>query len=194
MIDWGRTLLSQYYTSPTLTQLIANFNTNIDPTANLQSMFDLIWNVLDLSVPVTSYTYGLDVWERIVGVGRVLNVATGVFFGFAEPGDITEAPFNQAPFYSGQPATGNFALSNEAYRQLIIAKAAANICDGSIQAINFILMRLFSGRGNCYVRDNGNMSMTYVFEFVLQPFEVSIVSNSGVLPKPAGVFTNMTSL
>ena len=33
----------------------------------------------------------------------------------------------------------------------------------------------------------GNMMMVYVFEFVLQPFEIAIVTQSGVLPKPTGV-------
>lgn len=57
------------------------------------------------------------------------------------------------PFFTGQSLTDNFRLSDQAYRLLIYAKAAANITDGSIPAINRILISLFPGRGNCYVTE-----------------------------------------
>ena len=177
-----QTIISQYANSPTLVQLIQNFNTYIDPQANLDAFYSLIWNV------DTAVGYGLDVWGRIVGVGRVLQVASGVYLGFAESGDATsETPFNQAPFYSGQPSTGNYALTDDGFRTLIYAKALANICDGSIPAINQILLTLFPGQGNCYCTDGGDMTMTYTFDFTLSPVDFAIVSQSGVLPKPAGV-------
>jgi Protein of unknown function (DUF2612) len=56
-------------------------------------------------------------------------------------------------FYDGAITTQNFRLGDEAYRRLIYAKAAANICDGSIPAINGILRRIFHGRGNAYVTE-----------------------------------------
>jgi len=176
-----QTVISQYGNSPTLLQLITNFNTYIDPQANLNSFYDDIWNV------ATAQGYGLDVWGRIVGVQRVLQVPSGTYFGFAEAGDASEFPFNQQPFYSGQTTTGNYALTDAAFRTLIYAKALANICDGSIQAINSILMTLFPGIGNCYVTDGQNMTMTYTFSTVLSPVNYAIVTQSGILPKPAGV-------
>lgn len=181
MQNFDRTIISQYGTSPTLNQLIANVNGYIDPTANIDAFYDLIWNV------DTAQGVGLDIWGRIVGVGRVLQVASGVYFGFAEADDNVETPFNQAPFYSGSPTTGNFALTDDAYRVLIFAKALSNISDGSIPSINQVMMNLFPGRGNCYVTDGQNMSMTYHFTFSLTPVEAAIVSQSGILPKPVGV-------
>jgi hypothetical protein len=53
------------------------------------------------------------------------------------------------------------------------------------------LLTLFAGRGTCYVADNQNMSLTYTFEFVLNPVEVAIVELSGALPNPAGVVINV---
>jgi hypothetical protein len=97
-----------------------------------------------------------------------------------------------APFYNGQVINENFLLSDEGFRTLIYAKAFANICDGSISAINQILLTLFPGRGNCYVQDNLNMTMTYVFRFKLTPVESAIVSESGILPRPASVFSTVT--
>lgn len=174
------TVISQYANSPTLLQLITSMAAYLDQTANFDAFFDLIWNV------DTAQGYGLDVWGRIVGVDRILHVSTVEYFGFEEAG-VYPRPFGQAPFYTGAPLTSNYALSDNAYRFLILAKAAANICDGSIPAINQILLNLFPGRGDSYVIDNADMSMVYRFHFVLSPVERAIVTQSNVLPRPAGV-------
>ena len=179
--NYLRTIISQYANSEILTRLKANMDAYIDQTANFQSLFDMIWNV------DTAQGYGLDVWGRIVGVSRTLNVVSpGDYFGFQEalPGS---QPFNQSPFYIGTPLTTNYELSDSAFRVLIFAKALSNICDGSIPAINQILMKLFPNRGNAYVVDGLDMTMIYKFEFVLTPVELAIVLQSGVLPKPTGV-------
>ena len=184
---WQETVIAQYANSPTITQLIANMNAYLDQTANFDAFFDLIWNV------DTAQGRGLDIWGRIVGVNRTLTVATGSFFGFEEalPGSL---PWNQGVFYSGGSLTGNFNLSDDAYRVLILAKAAFNICDGSIPAINQILMNLFGQSGICYVVDTGGMAMTYKFNFSLSPVQTSIILNSGVLPTPCGVAATISSL
>lgn len=180
--DYWQTIISQYANSPSLTALIGNFSAYIDQTQNMDAFFDMIWNV------ATAQGYGLDIWGRIVGVSRVLSVAfDGRYFGFDEATVVSAEPFGQAPFYNGDPLTENFSLSDAAYRTLIYAKALANICDGSIPAINQILLRLFPGRGNCYVTDGLDMTMTYTFDFALSSVELSILESSGVLPTPTGV-------
>lgn len=181
MIGYERTIISQYAksTSVTLWQLIENANTYIDPIPSISDFYIKVWNV------DTAETWGLDIWGRIVGVQRVLQVTVGDYFGFAS--SIEAKTFGEAPFYGGQPATSNFALTNDAFRVLIYAKALANISDGSIPSINRVLLNLFPGRGNCYVDDGLDGTMTYVFEFPLTPVELAIVSQSGVLPRPTGV-------
>jgi hypothetical protein len=179
--DFNATVISQYANSPTLLQLIENFDTYIDPTVNLQGFFDLIWNV------DTAIGYGLDVWGRIVGVVRALQVQTVSNFGFSGPSGASGDPFNVSPFYNGQSFTSNYNLTDDAFRTLIYAKALANISDGSIPALNQILLNLFPNLGNCFVADNGDMTMSYVFTFHLTPVQFAIVSQSGVLPKPSGV-------
>lgn len=173
--------MSQFSNSPTLRQLIFNMNDYIDPRADIDKFYDLMWNV------DTAVGFGLDVWGRIVGVGRVLNVASGEYLGFEETSDPSLMPWNQAPWYAGGPVSANYPLSDDGFRTLILAKALANITDCSIPAINQVLRNLFPGRGACYVTDGENMSMTYTFKFLLTPVESSIVQNSGVLPRPAGV-------
>lgn len=180
MIDYEQTIISQYSGSPTITALLRSYAQAVDPTANLDMFFEMVWDV------TTAQGYGLDVWGRIVGVGRVLLVANDFVFGFNEatPGAY---PFNEGVFYNGGPAEANYALSDNAYRLLILAKAAANISDGSSASINQILLALFPGRGNCYVVDGLDMTMTYTFEFTLTAVELAIVVQSGALPRPAGV-------
>jgi hypothetical protein len=183
------TIISQYGQSPTIQALINVFNQWIDPSANIDAFFNDIWNV------DTATGYGLDVWGRIVGVGRVLKINTaGSFFGFDEAGNVSANPFNSAPFYSGQQINSNFILNDDGFRVLILAKALANICNGSIPAINQILLLLFPGRGNCYVVDGLNMTMQYVFTFHLTPVEAAIVGQSGILPRMTGVFSTVNFL
>lgn len=214
--DVNRTIISQYANSPILDALINDLASYIDKTELIDLLYD---NIINLD---TAQGYGLDVWGRIVGVNRVLQVEVGNWFGFAEslPGAFT---FGQGAFYSGSPLTSNYALSDEAYRLLILAKAAANITNGSIAAINRILMNLFPNRGNAYVTEgnklpmffgfaesvnasgfnqeafyNGesipSMTMQYVFNFSLSPVELAIVGSSGVLPKPTGVSASIVIL
>lgn len=181
LFDWFATVISQYANSPVLLELIADFADYLDPNANLNQFYRLVFNV------DTAEGYGLDVWGRIVGVSRVLYLPVpGVYFGFSEatPGAY---PFGEGIFYGGGTLTSNFALSDTAYRRLILAKALANISDGSIPSINAILIALFSQYGNCYVIDGGNMSLKYSFGATLDPVDRAIVTQSGALPKPAGV-------
>lgn len=182
--DYWKTIVSQYANSKILTQLLDNFDQYIDQTKNLSDFFDLIWNVN------TATGFGLDVWGKIVGVNRVLTLQSGSFFGFqqAAPNADTFGPGGESPFFSGTATTTNYALTDNAYRTLILAKALANISDGSIKSINQLLINIFQGSGgNAYVTDGGNMTMTYTFGFVLTPLQQAIVFNSGVLPKPVGV-------
>lgn len=178
-----RTIISQYANSPILVQLIRNFWEYIDQQPNFDSFFDLIWNI------DTAQGYGLDVWGRIVGVSRVIPVEfDDLYLGFEEGNPNNRAPFNTAPMFTGStPLTSNFILTDAQFRLLIFAKALSNISDGSIPAINQLLLNLFPGRGNCYVTDGLDMTMTYTFEFALSPVELAIVESSGVLPKPVGV-------
>lgn len=186
--DVWRTVLSQYANSAVLTRLIENMESYLDQTSNFDSFYDLVMNV------DTAQGYGLDVWGRIVDVSRTLSVqAEGNYLGFQEAGQ-TAQPFNQAPFFSGQQINNNFVLTDSAYRVLIYAKALANICDGSIPAINQILLNLFPNRGNCYVVDNLDMTMTLKFDFTLSSVELAILSQTGVLPKSTGVSLDIVSI
>lgn len=209
--DVWKTVISQYANSEILTQLIQNVAQYVDPTANFDAFYDLVWNV------DTAEGWGLDVWGRIVNVSRVLQVAAVSNFGFAEAvGDGIDT-FGAASYYAGAPLTTNYSLPDSSYRLLIFAKALANITNCSTPAINQLLLNLFPNRGNCYVADGvpfegsffgfveqqdtlpfgqapffsdspqPNMTIAYVFNFRLSPVELAIVSQSGAIPRPTGV-------
>ncbi|MBU6232459.1 DUF2612 domain-containing protein [Patescibacteria group bacterium] len=101
--------------------------------------------------------FGLDIWGRIVGVSRTIPTV---------------------------PAT---ALEDNQFRSLIYLKALSNISIASSQAINTLLTTWMQGRGRTYVNDLGNMEIKYQFEFLLQPFEIEIITQSGIFLRPAGV-------
>ncbi|GMG89677.1 hypothetical protein Cmtc_08970 [Cupriavidus sp. TKC] len=191
MENVAQTILSQYANSPTIVQLIQNMDGYIDPSADIDAFYNLIWNV-DSAVGM-----GLDIWGKIVGLenGRKLTIpTTEINFGFAEAGTASAEPFDQGVFYSGTPGTQTYVLQDAPFKTLILAKAMANITDCSIPSINQLLQNLFAGRGRCYVNDLGNMQMRYTFEFALEPWEVAVVQQSGVLPRPTGVLASMAQI
>lgn len=190
MNNVDQTILSQYGNSPVLVALIEAFNEAVDPSPDVDMFYDKMWNVL------TAQGYGLDVWGRIVGVGRVVDLPAAVnYFGFQEQGT-PEQPFNQGPFFAGtfSSTETNITLSDDAFRVLILVKALSNISRTVVPVFNRMLMQLFPGRGNCYVSDTGYMEMRLVFEFLLQPFEIAILKTSGAFAGPTGVGVDIMDL
>ena len=181
MLNVEQTIISQYANSPTLTQLVRNMDRYIDPLADIDTFYSFVWDV------ETAQGFGLDIWGRIVGVKRELTIpGTVVNFGFKEaiPGSY---PFGEQPFYAGDAVTQTYTLSNDAYRTLIYVKALANISSTNSPTYNQLLQNLFAGRGRCYVNDLGSMQMRFTFEFQLTDYEFAIMTQSGVMPRPAGV-------
>lgn len=191
MINVADTILTQYADSPKLKSLIYSFNQAVGIEGFIDSFYDMIWNI------ETAGTYGLDVWGKIVVVSRQLTVTENkIYFGFQEalsdpPVVDDPQPFNQAPFYSGEVLTSTVTLTNDIYRKLIMMKAAANISDCTIPNLNRLLMFMFGDKGRCYVRNDGGMVMSYVFQFPLSVAELAIVQSSGALPSPVGVTVNI---
>jgi hypothetical protein len=191
MEDVEQTIISQYANSPTLLQLIQNVNEYLDPAANFAAFYDFVWNVN------TAVGFGLDIWGKIVGVSRLLTVpGSNPLFGFHDGAVVPDVqPFGQGVFNTpGQVNTTGVVLTDTAYRTLILAKALANISATTAPALNNILRNLFPGRGVCYVLDTWQaavMTMQYTFRFSLTVTEFAILSQSGVLPRPAGVLASI---
>ena len=168
MLQVERTIISQYGNSATITQLVRNIDLYLDPRTDFDTFYDYVWNV------ETAVGFGLDIWGRIVNVGRGIDVPAGT----PNPGGF--------PF-----VVGPYTMTDAEYRTVILVKALSNITNGTAQSINQLLSNLFATRGRTYVMDTGKMTMQFTFEFFLKPFEYVIISSSGVAPRPAGVLATI---
>lgn len=181
--DVNLTVLSQYANSPVMLRVIQYFSNWLDLGNRFREFYSLVWNI------DTAVGHGLDVWGRILGVSRVLQVPSGEYLGFEQQAEALT--FGHGILFRGISLTDSSSLTDEAYRVLLMAKAALNITDASAPSINRILLALF---GDGYVRDNLDMTMTYVFSVPLDPVQTSIVFNSGVLPRPCGVLATVETV
>lgn len=182
MLNVEQTIISQYGNSATITQLVRNMNQYVDPRADFDAFYDFVWNV------ETAQGFGLDIWGRIVNISRELTIPAALtYFGYneASPGSY---PFGEAPFFvASSDATQTYRLADDAYRTLILTKALANISAVNAPTLNQLMLNLFAARGRCYVNDMGGMQLRYTFEFLLTDFEYAIMTQSGAIPRPAGV-------
>ena len=186
--DFNATVISQYANSPTILRLVSNMAQYVDQSQNFANFYSFVWNV------DTAQGFGLDIWGRIVGVSRLLQIPNSdAFVGFQDgshsgPGvgwDVQ--PFDASgTFYGGGTATQSYLLDDPSYRVLILAKALSNISSTSVPAFNQLLQNLF-GAGQAYVTDPGTMSFVITLNFVPSAIQLAILQNSGVIPRPAGV-------
>jgi hypothetical protein len=176
MQDHLQTVLSQYQNSPVILALLDAFNSSIDPSVDIDNWYRQVWNIK------TAEGYGLDVWGRIVGVSRYVNMTYSKRLGFATG----FYPFGEAPWYDNNSATNNLRLDDGGFRTLILLKAFVNIMRCSVPMLNQLLLMMFPGQ-RCYVLDTGNMTFVYHFEFTPTPVQIAIMTGSGVMPHPAGV-------
>lgn len=197
--DFEATVISQYANSPVILQLASNMNDYVDQSTNFANFFNYVWNVL------TAVGFGLDIWGRIVGVSRLLHIpTTSDYVGFdnsaTPPPDWQTMGSNQPPqpavggqMYTGYNATQTYLLLDDAYRQLILAKAFANICTTTAPAINTILQNLY-GKGSAWVLNTGVMTIEYHLNFAPSAIQLAILEQSGVIPTPPGVLATIVTL
>lgn len=180
-IDALEPVISQYAASPRIVALLVGKAALLDPGRDLMYWHDGVFN------PRTARGVGLDIWGRIVGIGRMLWMRNTDFFGFAFQ---NMENFDRAPFWIDSLAQGQFPLSDEAYRFLIFYKAASNIGRGDMASINALLNSLFEqerGSGSCCVLEVAPMEIRAVFRFYLTAYEQALLEQYGLLDRPAGV-------
>ena len=90
---------------------------------------------------------------------------------------------------------GNFAgatasvvpLTTEELRLALRMRFFQLHSNGSVTQINQFLDSLFSDQGTAYMRDNLDMSVTFVFDFALPSNLSFVLENYDILPTPHGV-------
>lgn len=176
------TIASQYANSPRLMLIIQELHSAIDPTKNIQDFYRIMWN-LD-----TAQGVGLDIWGRIVGIGRNVPLqnpdedALGFHTDLPEP---QFTPFNDAPFRTDSGGFSAYSLPDNLYRKLIFAKAFANIILATAPNINKLLKILLE-TPSVYLL-TGIMQAKYQFQSRLSAFDRMVVFQLGLLPEPCGV-------
>lgn len=179
-----KTIMSQYANSPRLMSIINGLWGALDPDKFTKDFYQLV-----MDIPGAN-TYGLDVWGRIVGIGRTVNFVNpaGEYLGFTDG----FYPFNERPFSAPGSGTDTWELANDAYRELILLKALSNIAYATAPNINALMKAMFGKP--CYCRIIGHMQMQYTFEFELTAYQRHLVYNTDILPRPCGVGISIATI
>lgn len=120
-----------------------------------------------------------DFWQN--WAKDVLNISTANDYGLSIWGILLQVPRTYE--IDGKMTT----LDTEQYRLLLRGRLLYIRMNGSAPDINEYLKLLFQNDGKAFVRDNLDMSITYIFEFNPTPEDFVVLLNTSVLPKPAGV-------
>lgn len=181
----GETLQSQYSASPTIRALVESYRVSIAPDADIMLFYR---SIFDIS---TAQGMGLDIWGRIVGIGRSVDVESAQdWFGFEEA---DYDPFDVSPFWMGAGVTERYMLSDDAFRELILWKAMANIATADAASINRLLLLLFPSQ-DIVIHEWGVMGIQLYIFFPLLPYQRTILRNYGLLAKGAGVGWNWVEI
>ncbi len=170
------TVMSQYANSPNLLAIINGIANGMAPEKFVNDFFNTVMRLK------TAKGFGLDIWGVIVGIKRSMTFANpeGEYLGF----DSGFFPFSQRPFFTS--GGGNtWDLTDDAYRELIFIKAAANIIYATLPNINLLMKQIFSGKA--YALKSGHMKIRFIFEYNLNAFERHLIYNTNLLPRPCGV-------
>ena len=174
----GETIQSQYAASPTIRALAESARIRITPDADIALFYRCIFDI------ATAEGVGLDIWGRILGIGRFVDVEEAQdWFGF---NTADYDPLDTSPFYAGAGVTRRYALSDDAYRQLLLWKAMANIATADAASLNHLMAALFPGQ-DIVVHEWGVMALELYIFFPLMPWQRAILRNYGLLAKGAGV-------
>lgn len=206
-LDPRQTVIAQYANSPVLLSVINHFCQAMKICGFFTDFYNHIWNI------DTANSHGLDIWGIIVGVNRTVETFTGFFWGFNEETLLLARPYHDDTGYNDgltdptdrrtalgmfrdeQELKGEVTFDDVNFRKLILTKAHANISDYTISDLNAILMLLFGDttkHHEVYVRDNHNMTLTLVLNWIPNSDEVALIMNSGMLFRPAGVELDVT--
>ena len=138
--DIAETVQSQYATSKRMRAVIDAFWQAINPKSDIDLLYRKLVN------PRTAEGYGLDVWGRIVAIGRsYLAVDDDTpYFGFDPPEGVKNErlnSFGNAPFY--KQVMGKVELADTMYRTYVFLKALINISNSSLAGLNHMVRLLF---------------------------------------------------
>ena len=185
-VDFTEALLWQYNNAPYLTSLVQQKNTWYQNN-HIQFWGQWITNVFDIR---TCNQFGLIIWSIILNIPLHVPVpaqANKPTFGFGVLP--LGATWNQN-FGNGNFAQVSNAVSLSIDQQRLLLRARYFQLTGkfSIPAINRMLKSIFGKFGLIYAEDSLDMSfITYHVKFTPSSSLLFLLTNTNVLPRPAGV-------
>lgn len=81
-----------------------------------------------------------------------------------------------------------FTLTDNGFREILKLRSFSTTWDGCLASLNLFIYNLFKSRGKATVIDALNMtSLIFSFQFKLEAWEIYLFRNTNILPRPAGV-------
>ena len=181
--DIAETIQSQYATSRRMTQVINAFWDSINPKSDIDLLYKKLVN------PRTAEGYGLDVWGRIVAIGRsYLAVDDDTpYFGFDPPEGVKNErlnSFGNAPFY--KTIYGKVELADTMYRTYVFLKALINISNSSLAGLNHMVKLLFPD-ADIQILHTGTMVLRVLILSPLSESDKAALDNLPWLPAGVGL-------
>lgn len=181
--DIAETVQSQYATSKRMRAVIDAFWQAINPKSDIDLLYKKLVN------PRTAEGWGLDIWGRIVAIGRsYLAVEDDTpYFGFDPPGDVVNPRldnFGNAPFY--KQVLGKVRLGDTAFRTYVFLKALINISNSSLASLNRMVKLLFPD-AEIQVLHTGTMVLRILILTALSSSDKAALDNLPWLPAGVGL-------
>jgi len=181
--DIAETVQSQYATSKRMRAVIDAFWQAINPKSDIDLLYRKLVN------PRTAEGWGLDIWGRIVAIGRsYLAVDDGTpYFGFDPPEGVKNErlnTFGNAPFY--KQIYGKVRLADPMFRTYVFLKALINIGDSSLASLNQAVKLLFPD-ADIQILHTGTMVLRVLILSPLSESDKAALDNLPWLPAGVGL-------
>ena len=181
--DIAETVQSQYATSKRMRAVIDAFWQAINPKSDIDLLYKKLVN------PRTAEGWGLDVWGRIVAIGRsYLAVDDDTpYFGFDPPEGVKNErlnSFNNAPFY--KQVMGKVRLADTMYRTYVFLKALINISNSSLASLNQAVKLLFPD-ADIQILHTGTMVLRVLVLSPLSESDKAALDNLSWIPAGVGL-------
>ena len=181
--DIAETVQSQYATSKRMRAVIDAFWQAINPKSDIDLLYKKLVN------PRTAEGWGLDIWGRIVAIGRsYLAVEDDTpYFGFDPPDGVKNErlnSFGNAPFY--KQIMGKVRLADTMYRTYVFLKALINISNSSLASLNQAVKLLFPD-ADIQILHTGTMVLRVLVLSPLSESDKAALDNLSWIPAGVGL-------
>ena len=181
--DIAETVQSQYATSKRMRAVIDAFWQAINPKSDIDLLYRKLVN------PRTAEGVGLDIWGRIVAIGRsYLAVEDDTpYFGFDPPEGVKNErlnSFGNAPFY--KQIMGKVRLADTMFRTYVFLKALINISNSSLASLNQAVKLLFPD-ADIQILHTGTMVLRVLVLSPLSESDKAALDNLSWIPAGVGL-------